>query len=106
VGLENVQVVASMNPSSTLGRHELNTRFSSVVRIFYMDYTDREQLQACLNRGLCCLSSPQDIYRGFLTPVMNFKLPGNNTWTSPKNIAKLAGTMIAVYEQVLKFRIG
>jgi hypothetical protein len=45
VGLENIQIVSSMNPSTTLGRHELNTRFSSVVRVMYMDYTDREQLQ-------------------------------------------------------------
>ncbi len=45
VGLENVQIVASMNPSSTLGRHELTTRFSSVVRVYFMDYSDREQLQ-------------------------------------------------------------
>ena len=45
VWLENVQIVSSMNPSTTLGRHELSTRFSSVVRVMFMDYTDREQLQ-------------------------------------------------------------
>ena len=33
VGLEGVQIVASMNPGSILGRHSLSTRFTSVVRI-------------------------------------------------------------------------
>ena len=33
VGLESVQIVASMNAGSTLGRHTLSTRFTSVVRI-------------------------------------------------------------------------
>ena len=33
VGLEGVQIVASMNPGSMLGRHSLSTRFTSVVRI-------------------------------------------------------------------------
>ena len=33
VGLEGVQIVGSMNAGSTLGRHKLNTRFTSVVRI-------------------------------------------------------------------------
>lgn len=33
VGLEGVQVVASMTGGSALGRHKLSTRFTSVVRI-------------------------------------------------------------------------
>ena len=33
VGLEGVQIVASMNAGSPLGRHKLTTRFTSVVRI-------------------------------------------------------------------------
>lgn len=33
VGLEGVQIVASMTAGSTLGRHRLSTRFTSVVRI-------------------------------------------------------------------------
>ena len=52
VGLENVQIVSSMNPSTTLGRHELSTRFASVVRILNTDYTDREQLQVSCPRHL------------------------------------------------------
>ena len=33
VGLEGVQLVASMNPGSSMGRHLLTTRFTSIVRI-------------------------------------------------------------------------
>ncbi len=33
VGLEGVQIVASMNAGNSLGRHKLTTRFSSIVRI-------------------------------------------------------------------------
>ena len=33
VGLENVQIVASMNPGNTLGKHTLSTRFTSIARI-------------------------------------------------------------------------
>ena len=36
VGLEGIQLVASMNPGSTLGRHQLSTRFTSTVRIAYI----------------------------------------------------------------------
>lgn len=33
VGLENIQIVASMSAGGTVGRHILTTRFTSVVRI-------------------------------------------------------------------------
>ncbi len=33
VGLDGVQIVASMNAGHSIGRHKLTTRFSSVVRI-------------------------------------------------------------------------
>ena len=33
VGLEGVQIVASMNAGNSLGRHKLTTRFTSIVRI-------------------------------------------------------------------------
>lgn len=33
VGLEGVQIVASMNAGGSLGKHELTSRFTSIVRI-------------------------------------------------------------------------
>lgn len=86
IGLSNVQIISSMNPSTTLGRSELSTRFSSVVRVVYVDHTEREQLQ--------------DVYNAYLTPVMQERLPDDPEWSSPKNIMRLAGSMLAVYEQV------
>lgn len=34
VKLENIQIVGSMNPNITIGRHKLSSRFTSVIRIF------------------------------------------------------------------------
>lgn len=34
VRLENIQIVGSMNPNITIGRHKLPSRFTSIVRIF------------------------------------------------------------------------
>jgi len=46
VYLERVQIIASMNPASTIGRHVLSSRFTAVVRILYIDYpTDEELVQ-------------------------------------------------------------
>lgn len=72
-----------MNPPSTLGRHRLSTRFTSVVRIFYMSYTNHEQLQ--------------QITRIFLQPVIDYALPDHKTWSLTKNIAKLAATIVEIY---------
>ena len=44
VFLERIQVVASMNPSSTIGRHRISTRFTANVRICYMEYPSNEEL--------------------------------------------------------------
>lgn len=35
-----------MAPSSTVGRHELATRFTANVRILYVDYPSAEELQS------------------------------------------------------------
>jgi dynein heavy chain 2 len=45
MALERIQIVCSMNPSSTVGRHQLTTRFTSLMRIVYIAYPSREQLQ-------------------------------------------------------------
>lgn len=37
VSLEKVQIAASMNPSTTIGRHRISTRFTANVRIAAMD---------------------------------------------------------------------
>lgn len=44
VQLEKVQIAASMNPSTTIGRHRISTRFTANVRIAVMDLPQQEEL--------------------------------------------------------------
>jgi len=44
VSLERIQIVSSMNPATTIGRHKITTRFTANVRICYMDYPTPEEL--------------------------------------------------------------
>ncbi|KAL4440929.1 hypothetical protein ABPG74_009342 [Tetrahymena malaccensis] len=41
---EKIQIVASMAPSSTIGRHEISTRFTANARIHYISYPSKEEL--------------------------------------------------------------
>ena len=44
VKLERVQIVASMNAATTVGRHPLSTRFTAIVNIAFMEYPSRDEL--------------------------------------------------------------
>ena len=44
VYLEKIQIIASMNPSSTVGRFEITTRFTGNVRILFVDYPSVEDM--------------------------------------------------------------
>ncbi|EGR34655.1 hypothetical protein IMG5_004580 [Ichthyophthirius multifiliis] len=41
---EKIQIVCSMAPPSTIGRHQISTRFTANVRIHYMQYPKKEEL--------------------------------------------------------------
>ena len=56
--LERIQIVASMNAATTVGRHQLSTRFTAVVRIQVVDYPENKELVS--------------IYDAFLASVLNF----------------------------------
>ena len=86
VGLEGVQIVASVNPGGSLGRHQLSTRFTSIVRLCCVDYPDSGQLQA--------------IYGAYLRPVLHHTLRQHPVWGSVSKIHGLAGSMIAIYDRV------
>uniref|UniRef100_A0A8C7E017 Dynein cytoplasmic 2 heavy chain 1 n=1 Tax=Oncorhynchus kisutch TaxID=8019 RepID=A0A8C7E017_ONCKI len=86
VGLENVQVVASMSTGGAVGRHTLTSRFTSIVRICTIDYPDREQLQT--------------IYSAYLQPVLQRSLGSQAAWASTGKTHQLAGSLVQVYEQV------
>ncbi|KAG8584671.1 hypothetical protein GDO81_004716 [Engystomops pustulosus] len=92
VGLENIQIVASMSAGGTIGRHKLTTRFTSVVRICAVDYPERDQLQT--------------ICSSYLEPVLHQNLKKHPIWGSVPTIHQLAGSMVQVYEQVrMKFSV-
>ena len=42
--MERIQIVASMNPSTTIGRHKISTRFTANVRIAYVEYPTSDEL--------------------------------------------------------------
>ncbi|XP_028975291.2 cytoplasmic dynein 2 heavy chain 1 isoform X3 [Esox lucius] len=86
VGLENIQVVASMSAGGAVGRHTLTSRFSSIVRICAIDYPDRVQLQT--------------IYSAYLQPVLQRSLGSQASWASTGKTHQLAGSLVQVYEQV------
>ncbi|CAH1776602.1 unnamed protein product [Owenia fusiformis] len=85
VGLEGVQIVASMNGGSTLGRHKLTTRFTSVVRICSIGYPDGDQLQT--------------IYAAYLKAILS-DLRSHPVWGNPGKIHGLAGSMVQIYDQL------
>ncbi|CAF2056597.1 unnamed protein product [Rotaria magnacalcarata] len=86
VNLENIQIVGSMNPSNTLGRHKLSTRFTSIVRICSINYPNEEQLQT--------------IYANYLRPILQHQLPNHRVWSSIGKINQLALSMIHIYNEL------
>ncbi|XP_068037518.1 cytoplasmic dynein 2 heavy chain 1 isoform X5 [Anomalospiza imberbis] len=86
VGLENIQIVASMSAGGQLGRHKLTSRFTSIVRLCAIDYPEREQLQT--------------IYSAYLEPVLQKNLKNHPVWGSLPKIHQLAGSMVQIYQQV------
>ena len=47
--MERISIVASMNPSTTIGRHKISTRFTANVKLAYMDYPSQEELVPVYN---------------------------------------------------------
>ncbi|EFC42807.1 cytoplasmic dynein [Naegleria gruberi] len=88
VGLERIQIVCSMNPATTVGRYELTTRFTSIVRIAYMSYTDKQQLKQIVFTYLKCALSKE--------------FSGHAVWKQTQNIDLLTEVMIDLYDSVSK----
>ena len=47
-----LQIIASINPPSTVGRHALSTRFTARVRIHSMSYPGKDAMQTIFTRML------------------------------------------------------
>ena len=84
VGLERITVVASMNPSTTLGRHPISTRFTANVRLVYLDYPDANELLP--------------VYSDMMRTVLSHPRLGNGALTNSSK--RLSAFMIDLYAQV------
>ena len=84
VFLEKVQIAASMNPSTTIGRHKISTRFTANVRIAAMDSPQTEELLP--------------VYTDYLRTMLSDKhFGGGSLGGSAK---RLATFMLEIYGQV------
>ena len=84
--LDRIQIVASINAATTVGRHPLSTRFTAVVRIGVVDYPDTSELVA--------------VYDNFLSSVLNFVRIGDRKWQQPAEKLKLATSLVEIYQKV------
>lgn len=95
LGLEKVQIVASMNAATTVGRHPLSTRFTAIVKVAAMDYPSSEELSV--------------VYSTFLEGVFDHAAAMNqrplpSPWGggSPSDATstrdKLARTLVEIYD--------
>lgn len=84
VALERVTIVASMNPSTTLGRHKISTRFTANVRICYMDYPNSEELLP--------------VYAEFMKTILTHDRFGKGSMATSSK--RLSTFLIDVYSQV------
>lgn len=84
VYLERIQIVASMNPSSTIGRHKISTRFTANVRIYFMSYPNDFELEP--------------VYREFMGTILS--QPSYAGGGMAKSAGKLAKFLISVYSEV------
>jgi dynein heavy chain 2 len=89
VGIEGVQIVACMNPATSVGRSELSTRFTAIVNVMYMTYPDHDQLAS--------------VYTCFLKAVLTAapKLQ-DKSWRQEASVRRLAGAMVGTYEKIKK----
>ena len=61
VYLERIQIIASMNPSSTVGRYEITTRFTGNVRMLFLDYPSDEEMDLIYTEYLKAILSSESL---------------------------------------------
>ena len=88
IGVENVQIVGSMNPATTVGRSVLSTRFTAICHVAYMSYPDHDQLER--------------VYTCFLKGVVSLRPKIDQQWTTDAPVRKLTTTMVDIYEKLKK----
>jgi dynein heavy chain 2 len=83
--LERIQIVASINAATTVGRHPLSTRFTAVVRVGVLDYPETNELVS--------------VYDTFLNTILkNMKLM-DNRWQQTMDRERLASAVVEIYQK-------
>ncbi|CAN8012220.1 unnamed protein product [Ixodes pacificus] len=75
-----------MSSGSSLGKHRLSTRFTSLARILALQYPEKEQLVR--------------VYSAYLRPVMVHLVGKPSDWSSPPKLDTLAASMVLLLEQM------
>jgi dynein heavy chain 2 len=87
--IERIQIVASMNAATTVGRHTLSSRFTAVVRIFVVDYPESLELST--------------VYDNFLSVIFSYlgknNLLGDKRWMQPSERERLSNTVVDIYQK-------
>ena len=83
IGLMSVQVVCSMSPATTVGRHPITIRFTAIAGIAYMPYAPRDEMAA--------------VYA-----AMFEEFTEGTRYSSPSQRGLLAETVLDVYDVVTR----
>jgi dynein heavy chain 2 len=83
--LERIQIVASINAATTVGRHPLSTRFTAIVRICVVDYPETSELVS--------------VYDAFLSTVLSNIQLGDKKWLQPSERERLANAIVEIYQK-------
>ena len=92
--IEGVQIVASINPATTIGRHPLSTRFTAIVRIYYLDYPETHELSTIYEK-LLVIAFRRVIAEGGAEVASNLA-----KFMKLEERTKLATTLVEIYEKI------
>lgn len=85
LGIDKIQIVASINAATTVGRHPLNTRFTAIVKVAAMDYPSTEELQL--------------VYASLLEAVLTSDRVGTaTTWLEGTSRERLAKSLVEIWD--------
>jgi dynein heavy chain 2 len=83
--IERIQIVASINAATTVGRHQLSTRFTAVVRICVVDYPETKELVS--------------VYNSFLGTVLQNTNPQDKKWQNGPDRERLSNSIVDIYQK-------
>ena len=92
ISLNSVQIIATLNPTLTMGRYNVSTRLTSILRICYLHSPEQDDLKIVIETFLRC------IFRSVPSEFPSFDFLSN--WGTTAHIHSLADSMVTVYNEV------